>query len=191
MKTLREAANSLLKKGNITKEEYNLLEKRGALELTKEAVATWKGLKFLNRPSIIKAKRISRDVSEFVKDTWRPAVMTGVAGLVAKEAVVDPLVQASKINKSFETMSEKIPQLQEKDPEKIKDYFNVIKTYSPIAASNPLVAGALVNKMMEFGGVDHKLIQDLSSIQQGVKPGTLAFATETAAKSMSSLPKGV
>ena len=34
---------------------------------------------------------------------------------------------------------------------------------------DPLVAGALVNKIKQFGGVDHKLVQDLASIQKGYK----------------------
>ena len=82
-------------------------------------------------------------------------------------------------------MQEKVPQLAEKDQEKLKDYFGVIKTFSPKAASNPLVAGHLVNKMMEFGGVDHKLIQDLSSIESGLsRPSLTQSIAEAAAKSM-------
>lgn len=71
------------------------------------------------------------------------------------------------MHKSFEAMPSKVPQLMDKNPQEIRDYFDVIKMFSPKAASNPLVAGALVNKMMEFGGVDHKLVQDISSLESG------------------------
>ena len=49
-----------------------------------------------------------------------------------------------------------------------KNYFKVVRQFSPKAAANPLVAGALVNKMVQFGGVDHKLVQDIASLQKDV-----------------------
>jgi hypothetical protein len=53
------------------------------------------------------------------------------------------------------------------DQDKIRDYFNIVRTYSPNAATNPLVAGALVNKINEFGGIDHKLVIDMINLQSG------------------------
>ena len=38
METVKEAADSLFKKGKISQEEYDALEKSGSLELTKEAL---------------------------------------------------------------------------------------------------------------------------------------------------------
>ena len=151
MNKLQQAATNLLNRGEITQEEYQSMEKVGV---------SW---------------------NEFTKTTFfkevsaRPILTAlGLAGLAAatKELVVDPLVMNAKVNKSFETMTQKVPQLAEKDQDQIRDYFDVIKTYSPRAASNPLVAGALVNKMMEFGGVDHKLVQDIADIEAS-KGGTV------------------
>jgi hypothetical protein len=123
-----------------------------------------------------------------ISSVRNPLLITAIAGgssVAGKELIVDPIMDKIKINNSFEQMQEKVPQLAEKDQEKLKDYFGVIKTFSPKAASNPLVAGHLVNKMMEFGGVDHKLIQDLSSIESGLaRPSMAQSATEIAAGSM-------
>jgi len=167
MDTIKEAADSLLGKGEITQDEYNLLKNKGAFELPKEA-AFGDALK---------------------KILWPIAAVGGVT-IGAKEAIVDPLVQHSKIKKSFGQLKAKVPQLQEKDEEDIKDYFNVVKTFSPRAASNPLVAGALVNKMMEFGGVDHKLVQDISAIQAGMaRPKIVDTAIQAAAKTLSAAPE--
>ena len=101
-----------------------------------------------------------------LQNAWAVPALLGSA-FVAKEGIVDPIMQEAKMKKSFSQMTQHTPQLQEADQEKIKNYFNVIKTYSPHAAANPLVAGALVNKMMEWGGVDHKLVQDMVNIQGG------------------------
>ena len=82
--------------------------------------------------------------------------------------VIQPLKTKGQIRKSQKQIMDKFPNLKQEDPNKVKDYFNVVKQYSPKAAANPLVAGALVNKMIQFGGVDHKLVQDLASIQKDV-----------------------
>ena len=67
-------------------------------------------------------------------------------------------------------MVKKVPSLKGTSKETLKDYFDVVKTYSPRAAANPIVAGHLVNKMVQFGGVDHKLVQDLTSINKNTQP---------------------
>jgi len=119
------------------------------------------------------------------KETLRGA-FGGALGLALAAQLLSPLTNAVKSKLSYDAMLKKNPQLEGKDEQQIKDYFQVIKTFSPKAASNPLVAGALVNKMMEFGGTDHKLVQDLVSIQSGTAPdfNPLHDITSAAAKSM-------
>ena len=52
------------------------------------------------------------------------------------------------------------------------------------------MAGHLVNKMMEFGGVDHKLVQDMSAIEMGLsRPSLTQTALESAAKAVAGIPK--
>jgi hypothetical protein len=88
-------------------------------------------------------------------------LLAGTAASQIKEGIVDPARTAYQVARSSKDMMKKYPNLKQEDPDKVKDYFNVVKQFSPRAAANPLVAGALVNKMIQFGGVDHKLVQDL------------------------------
>ena len=100
------------------------------------------------------------------------AVGVGALGIGANAAVsvgdalISPLAQNAKVEYSRRMMLSKTPSLRQEDSKMVKDYFNVVKQFSPKAAANPLVAGALVNKMIQFGGVDHKLVQDLAKIQK-------------------------
>jgi hypothetical protein len=206
---IKQAADSLLKKGEITKEEYDSIDFEKTSELFKGAAVPRFVLpkEFINaltdidamkgyakhlakNPDLVRTqmfeqamKKIPGLAEEYAKQTSKkPGFLQSIgnnyqklwivpatvgATFVAKEGLVDPIVQGVKINSSFNKMIGKTPQLEEADQEKVRDYFDVIKTYSPHAAANPLVAGALVNKMMEFGGVDHKLVQDLINIQSG------------------------
>jgi hypothetical protein len=114
-------------------------------------------------------------IEKGIKNWWALPAAVG-ATVVGKESIVDPIVQSVKSEQSYKDMATHTPQLMEADQEKLRHYFDVIKTYSPHAAANPLVAGALVNKMMEFGGVDHKLVQDMINIQAG-RPTNEALKT--------------
>ena len=168
MKTVKEAADSLLTKGEITQSEYKALESSGSFEKNANA----------------------KIIADAIRNIAFPLAAAGAIGLVGKELIYDPIKKSSDIKSSFEMMKQKTPQLMEKDDDDIKDYFNVIKTFSPKAASNPLVAGALVNKMMEFGGVDHKLVQDLAAIEAGMaRPGIVQATAEAAAQNIVKFPK--
>jgi len=158
MNPIKEAADRLLSKGDITGKEYNSLNFDNI-----EKIAKLKSVKsiFTYLKAQAKHPKMSGTIPvEFLRKTIVPALFVTTATTLAKESIVDPIVDATKMQSSYS-------QLAEKDQDQIKDYFNVIKTFSPKAASNPLVAGALVNKMMEFGGVDHKLVQDIASIESG------------------------
>ena len=88
----------------------------------------------------------------------------GAAGL-ALDAVGREIGKAHDINATRGKLIEYNPELASVDKKKIDDYFDIVKLYSPHAARNPLVAGSLINKMVQFGGVDHKLVQDISSLE--------------------------
>jgi len=99
--------------------------------------------------------------------------ITSALGYGAKHGIIDPMKEKSKIRKSKKLITDRYPNLATEDPKKIKRYFDVVKEYSPKAASNPLVAGSIVNRMNQYGGVDHKLVQDLVGIESG-HPATSA-----------------
>jgi hypothetical protein len=170
-KTIKEAADNLLKNGSITQEEYDSIdfEKTGS--------------------NILKAFSKFNDVARQVP-MWLP-ISAVAGGVAAKEGIIDPIIQSGKIKKSYSQLEEKVPQLAGVDQDKIRDYFAVIKSFSPHAAANPLVAGALVNKMVEFGGVDHRLVQDIVNLNSG-KPTNESIKTMVGGglKSMAGIPKG-
>jgi hypothetical protein len=126
-----------------------------------------------------------------ILETAKPIAFTagaiGGAALVGKELAGNIGTQIG-IGNSFNQMQEKVPQLQQYDKEDMKDYFNVVKTYSPKAASNPLVAGALVHKMMMMGGVDHKLVQDISQIETKPRSGLVFDIAANTARSLAGMP---
>jgi hypothetical protein len=100
-----------------------------------------------------------------------PLAATAATGAVIKELAVDPFMQARAEKQTLDQLKQVTPQLQDVDDQAIKDYFGVIQTFSPRTATNPLVSGALVNKMIQFEGVDSNLVKDLATIQGDNKGG--------------------
>lgn len=100
-----------------------------------------------------------------------PLAATAATGAVVKELAVDPFLQSRAEKQTLEQLKQVTPQLQDIDDQTIKDYFGVIQTFSPRTATNPLVSGALVNKMIQFEGVDSNLVKDLATIQGDNKGG--------------------
>lgn len=100
-----------------------------------------------------------------------PLAATAATGAVVKELAVDPFMQARAEKQTLDQLKQVTPQLQDVDDQAIKDYFGVIQTFSPRTATNPLVSGALVNKMIQFEGVDSNLVKDLATIQGDNKGG--------------------
>jgi len=184
MSVIKEAADRLLSRGEISEEEYKGIDFDNFEKLAKA-----KGIKrfFTYLKAQAKHPTMVKTPTDIMKKTFKTrgvdALLVGAGIALAKESLIDPIVGSAKIQSSYSQLAKKTPQLAEKDKDQIKDYFNVIKTFSPKAASNPLVAGALVNKMIEFGGVDHKLVQDIASIEAGA-PGLLGKARENIIKSV-------
>jgi len=100
-----------------------------------------------------------------------PLAATAATGAVIKELAVDPFMQTRAEKQTLDQLKQVTPQLQDVDDQAIKDYFGVIQTFSPRTATNPLVSGALVNKMIQFEGVDSNLVKDLATIQGDNKGG--------------------
>ena len=170
MSMIKEAADRMVSKGQLTKKEYGLLEKKGMFKegfiMPHLVGAMGRVLKGTGEAAKATAKFLKpHDTADMINHYVPTLALLGGVGITTKQMVIDPLIQKHKVDKSFSLMQAKVPQLMDKDPQQIRDYFDVVKTFSPKSASNPLVAGALVNKMMEFGGVDHKLVQDLNNIE--------------------------
>ena len=185
---IKEAAKNLYDRKEITEEEYNFL-KENIEELEKKADVT------IHIPGARvgeeAAKTTTGIVGRLFKNLRGPLPLAGITagGLFAGSELYKYLKQQSDISNSYKTMQEKVPSLTEYPQDRIKDYFEVVKTFSPKSASNPLVAGALVHKMLEFGGVDHKLVQDLSKMEIS-QPGIMYELAKASIGGMAQPPKG-
>ena len=181
--TIKTAADSLLSKNEISPEEHNALlniEKKAGIADLLRSIKSGVGSKVKGAADTV------FNISS--QNALRAAAGIATAGVIGKEAY-GVGKQKYDIGKSYKNIKEKTPSLENYGDDQIKDYFNVVKTFSPRAASNPLVAGALVNKMLEYGGVDHKLIQDLVNIEPGLGEGTKSLMTGVVG-SMVGLDKG-
>jgi hypothetical protein len=172
-RTMKDVVDSLLQKGKITQDQYDSLnlEKLAAVSANSLIAKFGRGIKTFASEKLVPALGITSSAL--------------VAGALAKELVVDPVLNKLKTNESYQNLLAKTPQLADEDPERVRDYFNIVKEYSPHAAANPYVAGAIVNKMIQFGGVDHKLVEDMMSIQEKVPTiGALPVFIGAASKSI-------
>ena len=114
------------------------------------------------------------------------AAATGI-GYGGKE-IADSVGRSFKIHNSYKDLVEKNPLLGQYSDDTLKEHFDVVKTFSPKAASNPLVASALVHKMLEFGGVDHKLVQDIAAIEARKPTNIMADIAKAGIKGISGMP---
>jgi hypothetical protein len=190
-----KAAENLVKKGKITNEEFNLIKDAayplGGYAAKQSKPMLGKLLESIAPKISIRAKQTTPVMGSAMKSAlpWIQGGFYATLGTSILKQLLAPISEKMKTTSSFNLLMDKNPVLEGKDPQQIKDYFNVIETFSPKAASNPLVAGALVNKMMEFGGIDHKLVQDLASIQSGLKTSDIMDQISgIAAKSLVSMP---
>ena len=148
---MKKIAEKLLAENKITSEEFDSVK-----DMTKEAFL---GLLTENASKV----GLSRG-GQAIKEVAQILGLAGLTSLIGVQAA-DKINQVVKARNAYDTMLQKLPQLNEYPENEVKDFYSVVKTFSPKAASNPLVAGALVNKMLQFGGVDHKLVQDIANIE--------------------------
>ena len=148
---MKKIAEKLLAENKITSEEFDSVK-----DMTKEAFL---GL-FTENASKVGLSRGGQAIKEVAQSLG----LAGLTSLIGVQAA-DKINQVVKARTAYDTMLQKLPQLNEHPENEVKDFYSVVKTFSPKAASNPLVAGALVNKMLQFGGVDHKLVQDIANIE--------------------------
>ena len=172
MKTVKEAAVALLSRGEITQDQFNLIEKNaGFIDVNFKALqdaykasrSSIKNFAFdlSNKPLHELVSNGAQKGADALAGAIKPAIKyvnpvgvglaaTAAAATVAKEMFIDPAAERNKINTSYDQIVEKTPALAGEDQSKIRDYFDVVKSFSPHAAANPLVAGSLVNKNGEF-----------------------------------------
>lgn len=150
---MEKVAKKLLDENKISQDEYESVK-----GMTKEA--------FLGL--LVGSKGTLTPMAKKIREIAQLGTLAGIGTLIGSQAAG----KAGSIIKSYsayDKMMEKMPSLSEFPEDQVKDFYSVVKTFSPKAASNPLVAGALVNKMLQFGGVDHKLVQDIAGLEADKK----------------------
>jgi hypothetical protein len=172
---MRKIAEKLLADKKITQTEFDQVK-----DLTKEAFF---GL-MAEEAGKVGLGQTGKTIKEIMQ-----IVGLGALGAALGSETLRKLNLWEQQSKAYEEMKEKVPLLKEFPEGQIKDYYEVVKTFSPRSAANPLVAGALVNKMLQFGGVDHKLVQDIASIEGPQRDILIDIATK-AGTSLAGFPGG-
>jgi len=161
---IKKAADKLLAKNEITKDEHESFCK---------IALKFPGVGMFTRKA--QGKGLTDKLSKSNTLDILQGLALGALGVKLTTELGGAAISKVKSFNDYDDMMKKNPMLSEYDKKDTKDYFGVVKTFSPKSASSPLVAGALVNKMIQFGGVDHKIVQDLVSIESNInKPGVLS-----------------
>lgn len=95
-----------------------------------------------------------------------PLVLGGIANGVI--GAVQGGMSKMKLESSFQKMQQLYPELQRESPEKVRLYFDTIASGSPDIASQPLVVGGLLRRMLNYDGFDHSTYMDLGKHQKNM-----------------------
>ena len=106
---------------------------------------------------------------------WKPlaAHLALVAGAMGINAMGSALSDSYKLNSSFQKMLQIYPELQRENPDRVKLYFDSIANSSPSVAQQPLVAGSLIKRLVNYDGFDHTVYKDLVSTQSALDKNRL------------------
>ena len=118
----------------------------------------------------------SADATNIIKTVTAPALLIGGTTLMGG-AVLAPAIERSKQKKAYKNM---VTERGLEDNKETQDYFNVVRTFSPLAATNPIVAATMVNRMKEFGGVDPNMVAAMTNIKSQENKAGPALAVAAA-----------
>lgn len=100
-------------------------------------------------------------------DMAQKVLITALAGSAVATGInkaYDVVKLKTDQSNAYKKMFDKVPQLKDYDKATVDDYYDVVKSFAPHMASNPYVAGSIVNKMILNEGVDHRLVGEISEI---------------------------
>jgi hypothetical protein len=80
--------------------------------------------------------------------------------------VAGSLLLPGKVEKSRDDMDKYYPQLKEYNQKDVNLYFDSLKSIAPQTASSPALAGAFVQRALEAGGVDAKMMGDIINVEE-------------------------
>lgn len=95
--------------------------------------------------------------------------LLGITGTVAAgKEVAEKVQQGRQIGKSFDRIMED-PEIQSAERGKPEELFNTLKQYAPSIAKDPLISASFVKGMLQFGTVDHSVVQDLMTSERAYR----------------------
>lgn len=84
-----------------------------------------------------------------------------VAGGTALMAGGSALMGSIQLNMSYKKMLQLYPELAREQPERVKNYFDAIAAGSASTASQPMVVGSLIKRMLNYDGFDPATFKEL------------------------------
>jgi len=120
-------------------------------------------------------------------DVAQKVLITALAGSAVATGInkaYDVVKLKTDQNNAYKKMFDKVPQLKDYDKATVDDYYGVVKSFAPHMASNPYVAGSIVNKMILNEGVDHRLVGEISEISSKTKQPKIDMSNAVLAASL-------
>ena len=87
-------------------------------------------------------------------------------------------VERHQTGSSYNQMLELYPQLKREDAQRVKLYFDTIQQSAPGIARQPLVAGSVVSRLLNYDGFDHQTYKDLLSAQSVINGNSGHFGEQ-------------
>lgn len=131
-------------------------------------------------------KNTPKQVTPFMDKAKQVAGLAGItalfgAGTALAEKGIEALNQMhleGQMENTYSQMLEEFPQLK-KSPDSARRMFNVLKTFSPKMATNPVVAGSFVSQQVLRSVVEPEIVSRISSIQNMSRQMTPSITSET------------
>jgi len=144
----------------------NMLKKYMAQDIADKAMQKTAGLFSLAQPPL------AQTITEGLKHVkpWLQAGVWGAGAGILGSHLLGGIHDKYKKHHAYKDMFVKFPELQEADPVKVDDYWNLMSDFAPEMTKNPLVAGQFIKQMIDFGmrGVDAPTLKNIIDIQGAV-----------------------
>ena len=105
----------------------------------------------------------------------KPLAVLGAAGLGVSLAGQE--WSNAQVQRSFQTMLQRYPELQRENPTRVKQLFETISRAAPDVAQDPMVAGSLIKRMVNYDGIDHATYMELVSTQEKMTKNRMSQIT--------------
>jgi hypothetical protein len=91
------------------------------------------------------------------------------------------------IDKKLDRLIQLKPSLASVDRNLLSKYYKTINETAPEATSNPIVAASLLERIINYGGIDHTILKELADTEKSLKDKQFNSALAVSALSRSSM----